>query len=225
MKDYTVVFDLDGTLVDTAPDLMAGIDLLLTEKGLAPVPQSLIRPLISVGSRAMLKAALTHHQHTIDADEFDAWWQRYLEIYAATIADRSRPFPGLVDLLERLRRDGARLAVCTNKAEGLSRKLLGLLHMETTFHAIAGRDTFPNCFKPDPEHVLGAIRLAGGTPQRAVMVGDSDVDIAAARNANVPVIAVTFGYVQAPIASFAPDAVIGHYDEFEPALASIRSTS
>jgi phosphoglycolate phosphatase len=221
MRDYTVVFDLDGTLIDTAPDLMGAVDRLLAEKGLGSVPHDLIRPLISFGSRPMLKRALEFNKHRIDEATFDDWWQRYLQIYAANIAVHSRPFPGLLPLLDRLQARGATLAVCTNKMEGMSRKLLDALGMTSRFAAIAGRDTFPNCFKPHPEHILGVIRQAGGTRGQAIMVGDSDVDIAAARNAGVPVIAVTFGYVHAPVDTFAPDAVIDHFDDFEEAFAKV----
>jgi phosphoglycolate phosphatase len=223
MRGVTVVFDLDGTLVDTAPDLMGAIDLILLQKGLAPAPHDLMRPLISHGSRAMLSAALDHLGRKLADAEFDAWWQDYLALYASNIAVRSRPFPGVLALLDRLEARGARLAVCTNKNEALSRRLLSALDMTRRFHAIAGRDTIPGAFKPDAAHVTGAIRLANGDPERALMVGDSDVDIQAARRAHIPVIGVTFGYVHAPIASFAPDAVIDHYDGFEGACAEIAA--
>lgn len=222
MQQTTIVFDLDGTLVDTAPDLMGGIDVILRRKGLEPISHDLLRPLISVGSRAMLKLALEKNQYALSDEVYEAWWQEYLGIYADNIAATSRPFPGLVDVLDRLADAGATLAVCTNKAEGLSRKLLGALGLIDRFAAIAGRDTFPRCYKPNPEHLRGAVRLAGGDPSRAIMVGDSDIDILAARNAGVPVIAVSFGYTHAPVASFDPDEIIDHYDEFDAALARVR---
>jgi phosphoglycolate phosphatase len=221
----TIVFDLDGTLVDTAPDLMGAIDLLLAEKGLPSAPHDRLRPLISIGSRAMLARALDDLRHPVDAATFDAWWQRYLEIYAANIAVKSRPFDGLTTVLNRLTARGARLAVCTNKTEDLSKKLLGALGLLSRFHGLAGRDTFDHCQKPNPEHLRGAVRLAGGDSVSAVMVGDSDVDIAAARNAGVPVIAVSFGYVEAPIETFAPDAIIDHYSQFDTALSQVLATS
>jgi phosphoglycolate phosphatase len=221
LSGITIVFDLDGTLVDTAPDLLGGIDLLLAEKGLALAPHDLMRPLISIGSRAMLTRALAHLEHPIDDATFEAWWARYLQIYADNIAVKSRPFDGLVALLDRLEARGATLAVCTNKSEALSVKLLSALGLLSRFKGLAGRDTFPRCYKPNPEHLLGAIRLAGGDPARAIMVGDSDIDIEAARNAKVPVIAVSFGYTRHPVALYNPDAVIDHYDAFEIALASV----
>jgi phosphoglycolate phosphatase len=219
---WTIVFDLDGTLIDTAPDLIGSIDRLLVEKGLAVAPHALIRPLISYGSRAMLKRALEHLEHPLDDVTFEAWWSRYLDIYADRIAETSRPFEGLLPLLERLAEGGAILAVCTNKTEVLSLKLLVALGLLPRFKAVAGRDTFPQCYKPNPDHLLGAVRLAGGDPARAIMVGDSDVDIETARNARIPVIAVSFGYTPHPVATYNPDAVIDHYDQFDAALAAIR---
>ncbi len=221
MKSRTIVFDLDGTLVDTAPDLMGSIDIILERKGLSPAPHNLLRPLVSIGSRAMLTRALEHNQHTLPQAEFEAWWQEYLTIYADHIADTSRPFPGLLPLLDRLDAAGAKLAVCTNKGEALSRKLLGKLDLLDRFVALAGRDTFVRCYKPNPEHLLGTIRMAGGIPAQAVMVGDSDIDVAAGKNAGVPVIGVTFGYTREPVATFGPAATIDHYDEFDAVLGRI----
>jgi phosphoglycolate phosphatase len=223
LTGLTVVFDLDGTLVDTAPDLMGNIDRLLVSKGLEPAPHDLMRPLISYGSKAMLTAALDRIGHRIDAATYDAWWQEYLGLYLAHIADRSRPFPGVEVVLERLAARGARLAVCTNKGEMPARKLLDILGLTSRFAGIAGRDTFPRCTKPNPEHLRGAVRLAGGDPARAIMVGDSDVDIEAAKNAGVPVIAVTFGYTPAHVSTFGPDAVIDHFDAFDGAFTPLAA--
>ncbi|NOU04624.1 MAG: HAD-IA family hydrolase, partial [Hyphomicrobiaceae bacterium] len=211
-----------GTLIDTAPDLMGAIDHLLVRKGLPTVAESETRPLISYGSQAMLKRALHVLNHHIDDATFSAWWHEYLDIYSATIADKSRPFPGLLNVLDRLEAEGHTFAVCTNKTEELSKKLLAALKLDHRFRAIVGRDTLPHS-KPHPEHLLGTLRRAGGDPRTAVMVGDSDVDILTAQAANIPVIAVTFGYCHAPVASFNPTAVIDHYDAFEHAFATVRS--
>jgi phosphoglycolate phosphatase len=165
---------------------------------------------------------LQHLGETIPETTFEAWWQRYLTLYAEHIADRSRPFDGLVPLLDRLAVQGATLAICTNKSEVLARKLLDALQLSARFAALTGRDTFPDCYKPNPEHLLGTLRLAGGNAGQAVMVGDSEIDVAAARNAGVPVIAVSFGYTANPVANYGPDAVIDHYDDFDAALATIR---
>ena len=145
---------------------------------------------------------------------------RFLEHYLANIAHESRPFPGVEDVLDALAAEGAALAVCTNKREAWSRLLLDLLGMTPRFRAIAGRDTFAVC-KPDPGHLTGVIAAAGGDPARAIMVGDSGVDVATARAAAVPVIGVTFGYSDTPLAALGPDAVIGHYRELRPAIRAL----
>jgi phosphoglycolate phosphatase len=132
----------------------------------------------------------------------------------------SQPYDGVRELLAALRRACARIAVCTNKYEHLSKALLRQLDLEPLFGSIAGRDTFPVC-KPDPGHLTGTIERAGGRIDRAVMVGDSEVDIATAKAANVPCIAVTFGYTPRPVCDFAPDATIDDYGEFMAALARV----
>ena len=132
----------------------------------------------------------------------------------------SRPFDGIPELLDTLSQTGARLAVCTNKFEALSKALLRQLDLDHRFAVIAGRDTF-DVFKPAPGHLIRTIEMAGGRPDRAVMVGDSEVDIATAAAAGVPSIGVTFGYTPRPIGEFNPGAVIDHYRDFLPALAKV----
>lgn len=222
MRDLTLVFDLDGTLVDTAPDLFLATNAALAGMGVPPVAENAVRPWISFGARRMVTEALAVAGHAASDDEVDAALGQFLAYYADNIALRSRPFPGLEGALDRLSASGARLAVCTNKREVLSLKLLDALQMTQRFAAIAGRDTFP-VSKPHPDHLLGAIRMAGGDPRRSIMVGDSEVDIATAKAANVPVIAVTFGYTAQPVADFDPEAIIDHYDALEAAIQRIAA--
>lgn len=220
MRDLTVVFDLDGTLVETAPDLIRATNHALSQCELEPVAPGEIRPFISFGARAMIRRGLEFHGHRVSDDRFEELFSVFIAYYAENIAVESHLFPGLADCLENLANAGATLAVCTNKQEELSRRLLGALGISGAFAAIAGRDTFPVC-KPHPDHLLGTIRLAGGDERRAVMIGDSDVDIATAKAAGIPIVAVTFGYTDTPVASLAPDAVIDHYRDLEPAIARI----
>jgi phosphoglycolate phosphatase len=220
MRNLTVVFDLDGTLVETAPDLIGATNHALRQCDLEPVSPAEIRPFISFGARAMIRRGLEFHGHQVPESRFEELFAVFIAYYAENIAAESHPFPGLADCLASLDRKGARLAVCTNKQEGLSRKLLAALGLAETFAAIAGRDTFAVC-KPHPDHLLGAIRLAGGDARHAVMVGDSDVDIATAKAARVPVIAVTFGYTDVPVASLSPDATIDHYRDLEAAIERV----
>jgi phosphoglycolate phosphatase len=220
MNGVTVVFDLDGTLVDTAPDLIHAANHVMKLAGLGQVPGDVFRPWISFGSRRMIEEGLKFHDHTLPAGEIDRLWKVFLQHYADNIAVDSSPFPGVIDVLDALARDGATLAVCTNKLEGLSRQLLGALGLADRFAAICGRDTFPVC-KPHPDHLLNAITASGGHSGRALMVGDSDTDVATAKAAAIPVIGVTFGYTETPMHELRPDALIEHYGEFSVAAARL----
>lgn len=217
MRDLTVAFDLDGTLVETAPDLIAATNHVLAAVDLAPIAPELIRPSISFGAAAMIKEGFRLHGREIAALEAAAHLERFLAYYRANIAATSHAFPGLETSLDRLTAEGALLAVCTNKQAALSEQLLGDLRLRARFAALAGRDTFPVC-KPHPDHLIGAIRMAGGDPTRAIMVGDSKTDIDTAKAAGIPVVAVTFGYTDVHVRDLAPDAVIEHYDELIPAI-------
>ncbi len=220
MRDLTVAFDLDGTLVETAPDLIAATNHVLDHEGLPPIAPEVLRPAISFGAAAMIAKGLAHHGITAERPAIEAHLDRFLAYYTANIAATSHAFPGLEPALDRLTAQGARLTVCTNKRAAMSEQLLGELRLRQRFAALAGRDTFPVC-KPHPDHLTGAIRLAGGDPARAIMVGDSAVDISTAKAAGIPIIAVTFGYTDVHVRDLAPDAVIEHYDELIPAIEGI----
>lgn len=216
-KDATIVFDLDGTLVDTAPDLTNALNDVLTRRGHAAVSAETIRACVGHGARIMIEEAL---RRASAEDDVDTMLAAFLVHYEANIAAESRPFPGAVAALDSLAAQGATLAVCTNKREHSSRRLLQALRIDHYFSAIAGRDTFP-VSKPDPGHLTGVIALAGGKPSRAVMVGDSDIDLRAAKAASVPAILVSFGYAASPLEALAPDAVIDHFDELEARAATL----
>lgn len=216
----TVVFDLDGTLIDTAPDLVRCTNHVLLSKGLPAVAPEVVRAAISHGARAMIHEGLQSHGISETPAELDRLYRLFLDHYAETIAHESRPFPGLLATLDRLDQQGATLAVCTNKREGNSLKLLELLGLRQRFAAIAGIDTFAVC-KPHPDHLLLTIERAGGDRSRAVMVGDSATDIDTAKAAKIPVIAVSFGYTPVHVRELGPDAVIDHYDEFEGAMRRV----
>jgi len=217
MRDLTVAFDLDGTLVETAPDLIAATNHVLAAVDLAPVAPDLIRPSISFGAVAMIREGFRLHGREVPASDAAAHFERFLTYYTANIAATSHAFPGLEASLDRLAAQGAKLAVCTNKQAALSEQLLGDLRLRARFASLAGRDTFPVC-KPHPDHLIGAIRMAGGDPKRAIMVGDSKTDIDTAKAAGIPVVAVTFGYTDVHVRELAPDAIIEHYDELIPAI-------
>lgn len=222
MQNFTVVFDLDGTLVDTAPDLVGATNHALADLGLPAVGADILRPWISFGAQRMIVEALVHSGEPRPSSDVDRLLTLFLAYYEENIARESRPYPGVMDAIAALAAGGARLAVCTNKRESLSRSLLKALDLDRHFHGLAGRDTFPVC-KPHPDHLLGAIRLAGGDPAHALMVGDSDVDIKTAKAAGVPVVAVSFGYTAIPVAELAPDCVIDHYHALIPAIRDLHA--
>ena len=217
MSAITVVFDLDGTLVDSAADLAASINRTLATQKLAPLPPAKLRHFVGHGGRAMIEAALAHHKAQRSPADVDDLFDLFLEDYDANLAVQSKPFPGAVALLDRLRVAGHRLAICTNKREKMARKLLAELNVADRFHAITGRDTLP-VHKPDPGHLIGTIILADGDLGRAVMIGDTVTDISTAHAAGLPSVGVAFGYSKEPVASFNPSAVIDHFDELDAVL-------
>ena len=220
MQNATLVFDLDGTLVDTAPDLVAATNHALADLDLPPIPAETLRHAIGFGARRMIVEGLKQTGLTLPDAELDRLLALFLDYYEPNIARESRPFEGAVEVLERLKGEGARLAICTNKRLALAERLLPELRIDGLFAAIAGRDSFP-VYKPHPDHLTGAVRMAGGDVRNAVMVGDTSIDIAAARAAVVPVIGCTFGYSDAPMDTLAPDAIITGYGELEPAVRAL----
>jgi phosphoglycolate phosphatase len=218
----TVVFDLDGTLVDTAPDLVATLNAVFVRRGLQALPAEQLRAVIGRGARSMIERSLTIQGQLIPEGEIDYLYSEYIQYYAAHIADHSRPFPGLETALDELAAAGFRFAVCTNKLEWLSVRLLDALSLSRRFVAICGQDTF-DVQKPHPDALRKTIFKAGGDPERAIMVGDSETDIATARAAAVPVIAVDFGYTEIPIASLRPDRIIGAFKSLPTVVGELAA--
>ncbi len=222
LSGWTLVFDLDGTLVETAPDLLAALNHVLEGEGLAPVSLADIRTMIGQGAKAMIRKGLAANGVTADDGRIDALWQVFLAHYRDHIADNSAPFDGVPELLPRLRAAGARLAVCTNKTQALSERLLGTLDLTRHFDALAGADSVPRK-KPDGDHIRHAILAAGGEPDRAIMIGDSRTDERAALDAGLPFLFVTFGYEPEDPARIAAAAAINTYSELFPAIRDIIS--
>lgn len=220
MRDLTLVFDLDGTLVDTAPDLVASTNHVLDYLGLPQVDELSLRPFVGHGAKHMIVRAVGPAAEKMTEAQHEALLKRYLDFYGDHIADASRPFEGIVPLLEKFQAQGVKLAICTNKIERMSKLLLDALDLSRFFVAVAGRDTL-GAAKPDPNALLGTIALAGGDKSRAIMIGDTAVDIETARAAEVPVIGVSFGYTETPVRAYAPDAVIDHFSELERAIARL----
>lgn len=220
MNGVAIIFDLDGTLVDTAPDLRHAANHVLALRGLPAVPPEVIRPVAGRGATRMIEAAFAAHGRRLSESELAALTGDFLAFYSANIAVDSRPFPGVEDALAELARRGARLGVCTNKRAAFARQVLAALNLERCFAAVLGGDSLP-VRKPHPGHLLGAIAAVGGSPEAAVMVGDSAPDIEAAKAASVPVIAVGFGYAAGPVEGLAPDRVISHFGALAVAVESL----
>jgi phosphoglycolate phosphatase len=216
----TVVFDLDGTLVDTAPDLINALNFVLDREGLPPVPLHSARNMIGAGARKLIERGLELEGRAASSSDITRLTEDFIAYYAEHIADLSRPFEGLEIALDDLGTRGYRFAVCTNKLEWLSKLLLDRLGLSSRFSAICGADTF-GVSKPDPAILHQTVARAGGHISRAIMVGDAGTDIGAARRAGIPVIGVAFGYTEVPIAELKPDRLIGHMRDLPRAVESL----
>ena len=224
MTAPTIVFDLDGTLVDTAPDLIETLNTILGRHAVTPVAFDAARSMIGAGVKPLLQRALASKGRELAPAEIDRLFEEYLKLYAAHIADHSRPFPGLDRALDTLEAQGCRLAVCTNKLEWLSVRLLDALGLARRFAAICGQDTF-TMRKPDPDMLRLTIARAGGDTGHAVMVGDSMTDVATARAAGIPVVAVDFGYTETPPSELGADRLISHFDALPQAVRELVPAS
>lgn len=207
-----IVFDLDGTLVDTAPDLISALNFVLEREGVPPFPLQSARNMIGAGARRLIERGLEREGRTVRADDLARMTAGFIDYYAAHIAEASRPFEGLESALDGLSARGFRFAVCTNKLEWLSRRLLDQLGLTARFAAICGADTF-GVSKPDPAILRQTVARAGAELAACIMVGDAGTDIGVARRAGVPVIGVSYGYTDVPIAQLKPDRMIHHLSE------------
>jgi len=219
----TIVFDLDGTLVDTAPDLISALNHVLEREGMPAVPLHLARTMIGAGARRLIERGLELDGRVVSVEDINRLTNDFIDYYAAHIADASRPFEGLDDALDDLSGRGYRFAVCTNKLEWLSKLLLDRLGLSGRFAAICGADTF-GVSKPDPAILRQTVARAGGDLSSTVMVGDAGPDIGVARRAGVPVIGVEFGYTEVPIADLKPDLLIAHMRQLPGAVATLAAS-
>lgn len=217
MKRPIIVFDLDGTLVDTAPDLLDSLNHSLLAGGATATDTSGFRQFVGHGGRVMIERAYAAQKRMLDTSEHDRLFNLFLDHYGNNIPGRSQPYPGVPAALARLADAGCLLAVCTNKTGAFSVRLLEGLGLAGRFAAICGADTFA-FRKPDPRHLIETIGKAGGDIHRAVMVGDSQTDIDTAKAAGIPVVAVDFGYTDRHVREFGPSRIISHFDELTVAM-------
>lgn len=222
LEGWTIAFDLDGTLVDSAPDLIGTLNRMLVEEGLPPVPMESASILIGSGARALLVHGFEAAGAPVERAKSDELFERFLVDYAAHIADGSQPFEGVVETLERLSQRGAILVVATNKRSDLSELLLDKLDLTRHFAAIVGPDRV-SARKPSGAHLKEAVVIAGGDPERAIMVGDASPDADAAKDAGMPCILTTFGFTPTPVEDLGGDVLIDAFEDVEEAIDGILS--
>ncbi len=216
------VFDLDGTLAETAGDLVGTLNVLLRREALPPVPLEEARDMIGAGAKALIQRGFSAAGEPLSTERLERLFGEFLDHYGAHLCDHTYLYEGVAAALDRLEADGFLLAVCTNKVEPHAVELLDRLGIGSRFAAICGRATFPYS-KPDPRHITLTIERAEGDPSRAVMVGDSRADIDAAKAAGIPVVGVTFGYTDTPVDQLGPDRVISHFDDLAGAIRDLVS--
>ncbi len=216
-----VLFDLDGTLADTALDLCHTMNVLLERHGRVPVPDTQMRSMVGAGARKIMEKAFEATGAPADENQLDGLFEEFLDYYGDHIADHTVLFPGVLDQLEALRAREISLGICTNKAERLTHQLLNTLEIAHYFPVVIGGDTL-DVRKPDPLHLTEAVTRLGGDVGGTVMVGDSSPDIRAAEAASIPSICVTFGYTDIPAPDLGADHLIDHYDALPHALRKLR---
>jgi phosphoglycolate phosphatase len=211
------IFDLDGTLADTAPDLVAALNRVLDEEGLPTADCQTARAFVGHGARVLIERA--HRAHGIELNDQQAvsLTERFVTHYANHIAEATVLFPHVLEAIDKMGVHGWRFAICTNKREGLARQLLEGMGLTDRFDAICGGDTFAER-KPSGQHILKTAAAAGSGNDGILMIGDSAPDILAAKDAGVPVIAVSFGYSNEPIEELHPTAILSSFEAL-PALA------
>lgn len=215
-----VIFDLDGTLAETAPNIMATLNVILQQEGLAALPIERARELVGAGARALIERGFKASGRPLDEPRLEELFEEFLLIYAQDVASTSHLYEGVIGAMDALSGAGYALAVCTNKPILHTRLILDHFGIAGRFAAVAGRDSFP-FHKPDPRHLTMTIEAAKADPARAVMIGDSRTDIATARAAGIPCICVPFGYTDVPIETLEPDLVIQHFDALPEAVSQI----
>jgi phosphoglycolate phosphatase len=223
MSAPTIVYDLDGTLADTAEDLVATLNWLLEREGLAPIKVEIAGSLLGTGARALIKRGFAASGKSLDPEAIERLFVDYLDYYNAHILVRTRLYPGVDEALKAFDRAGWRQAVCTNKIERSAKLLIDKLGIADRFAFICGQDTF-GVGKPDPRPLFETIAASGGVRERAIMVGDSATDIDTARAAGIPVVAVDFGYADVPVRSLRPDRAISHFDQLREACDALLSS-
>ena len=210
LADATIVFDLDGTLVDSAPDLLRALNQVMDLEGLPRAPESAVKAFVGHGARVLIEKAAGLQGALYQDGKLDQLTAAFIDFYRADIAGATKPYPHLEAALDTLAAAGARLAVCTNKRHDLAIQLLDALNLTRRFAAIVGADAVVNK-KPHPDHFIETVSRAGGELGRSVMVGDSTTDVKSAQGAGAPVIVYRPGYGDVAADDMGADAIIDDY--------------
>jgi len=213
----TVVFDLDGTLVDTAPDLTAALNYVLPSVDRGPVTAGAVRMMVGQGLRKLIERSLAATGGIPDNADIESMFHSAFEFYRDHLTDQSVPFPAAREVLDYLTNEGVKLGVCTNKPVELSKTLLRELDLIDYFSAVLGGDSLA-VKKPEAEHLLATLAHMNATTEGAVMIGDSQADIEVARATEVPVVAVSYGYTMIPVEELGADAIIYHLGDLPETL-------
>jgi len=220
MQESAIIFDLDGTLVDTAPDIHDALNHTLRLAGRDTINLEHVRNMIGQGARALLEKGLTETGGMPKSERFEELVIDFFAYYKKHLSDNSKPYEGVIAALEAFQSEGAVLGVCTNKSVQFAKPLLIDLNLDRFFTAITGGDSF-SIKKPDGGHITGTLDQMGYIGNKAFMIGDSINDIKAAHNAGIPCIAVSFGYTETPVHDLGPDHIINHFDELVPLIRSL----
>lgn len=216
-----VVFDLDGTLIDSAEDLCTALNRLLAEEALRPLAVSEVVPMIGDGAARLVERGVLAAGGHVGAGSLPVLTRRFLSHYEPHAAERTRAVPGAAEVLAELAADGLLLAICTNKPEQATRAILAALDLEHHFAAVIGGDSVPGRPKPDPAMVVAAIDRLGAAPHEAVMVGDARNDVLAARAAGLPVLLRSGGYTSVPAEDLGADGVFADFADLAAAIAAL----
>ena len=218
----TVIYDLDGTLIDSAKDMQVAVSRVLAEHALPPVTEDDVRLFMGQGSKVTMGKAFAKHGRTLDEATLSAVTREFVRYYEADPVSHTSAFAGVAEVVARFDRLGLRQGVCTNKFERPSRMILEHLKLMPPISDVAGADTFP-VRKPDPKHILMLVERMGGSPERSVMVGDSIHDVEAAHGAGLPAVLVSWGYTDRPASELGAEAVIQKFGGLPEALRQIAA--
>ena len=218
----TIVFDLDGTLIDSAWDVGLAVNRVLEDEGLPTMDEVTARSLMGEGGKVMMARAFAKAGRQLEETTLNALTRRFIGYYKENPLAHTRPYPGVPETLMALQQAGARMAVCTNKFEGPARQILDELDLMQFLADVAGADTF-DVRKPDPGHVTQLVARMKGDLTKAVMVGDSMHDVHAGQRAGIPVVAVSWGYTVQEPATFGAEMLIERFSDLPQALADLAS--